>query len=168
VVRPVEDAYISRFMNKGWRVNVIQAGVNHGQHYCYDHQHAGSPEASLRAARSLRDAVLRINNLKPVLFNGNGYHRKNKANKYGMPGVTLTCAYHGNGEPRTVSWTARWTQDGSHVCKSFAITKHGYAGAWNKAVAMRLKKTGQPLVSKLVPLPERWLKEWMNLRDIEY
>lgn len=168
VVRKMEDAYISRFMGKGWRVNVIQAGIDHGQHYCYDHQHAGDPEASLRAARALRDAVLRINGLKPVIFDGNGFHRKNKANRFGVPGVSLGRIIDDHGNPRSVSWLARWTREGIHCSKGFSILKYGYEGAWSKALALRLEMTKQPPLERRAPEPEPWLKDWMLLRGLDY
>lgn len=122
----------------------------------------GSSEEALKAARIMRDAVLRVNELKPIMFNGNGYQLKNVRNPFGDAGVSLVSQYDKNGRRRCVMFVAKWTKDGEHFQRRFAITKYGYKEAWKMAWSLRSRMLNIHIPRKSAPPPPEWLAEWMK------
>lgn len=163
----IEDAYIHRFLGKGWRVYVQQGGVLYGQYYYYDHNYEGSSERALVAARIMRDAVLRVNNLKPIIFNGNGHVKFDSRNYFKHAGVSLVSQYE-DGRRRCVMFVSKWSKDGAVHSKRFSIRKYGYQNAWKMAWKLRSEMLNIPIPRKVAPPPPEWLEEWMKEKGCSY
>lgn len=104
--------------------------------YFADNAFGGETEA-LIAAKARRD----------VLFEGvappkpKRVRRTNTRNTSGAIGITLVREGAGS---NYFYWVAYWsTAQGQHR-KRFSVRKHGYLPAWEKALAYRTDKTGEP------------------------
>lgn len=75
----------------------------------------------------------------------------------GHAGVRLkwTCRH---GKIRSVNWEASISADGQKKKRSWAVLKHGYAGAWRLAEECRAGYDGSASPTEPPPMPE-WLKE---------
>ena len=112
-----------------------------------DRLHGGSRKAKF-AARKFRDDVFAASSL--FVPKTKASHSRHSTNSTGVIGVAFT-ARHTEGRPGQTSdqdtgylyWTACWSHAGKQHKRNFAVSKYGFVGAWEKAVAMRQKKSGR-------------------------
>lgn len=72
-----------------------------------------------------------------------------------------------DGQDHYANWEMVTMINGSVVTKTFSISRHGYQGAWKKALASRIKLTGQPVNATEPPEPDDRLKVWAKEHGID-
>ena len=68
------------------------------------------------------------------------------------------------GNPWSICWGAEWLVAGHRHRKTWAVSKHGYAGAWALAVEERARYDNLPSPKAPPPMP-KWVEEWLSLRS---
>ncbi|MEO8613869.1 MAG: AP2 domain-containing protein [Luteolibacter sp.] len=114
--------------SKGWLVRYTRDGQTYNEHVS-DSKY-GSPEASLDAARKLRDD---LRELFPPPSWQEFLAQSNKPES-GIHGVRRQGSRR---DGKNASWMARWSLNGEVTSKSFSVTKYGEEQAKQMAIAVR-------------------------------
>lgn len=89
---------------------------------------------------------------------------RGRPSKSGVCGVSLVSRKLRNGDLK-IDWEARWYEGGTPSGESFSVLRHGYRGAWKKALRARAKAVGKRVPRIDPPAPPKWLVKWINSRE---
>ncbi len=140
-----------------------------------DRLNGGRRQAKV-AARKFRDDVFATSSL--CVPKTKTAHANHSTNSTGVIGVSFT-ARHTEGRPGQTSdqdtgylyWTAYWSLAGKQQKRNFAVSKYGFIGAWEKAVALRQKKSGRiyspsEIQIGLLLCRDKWMR--LKAKGIDY
>jgi hypothetical protein len=152
---------------KGWTVRLYQKGDRSplASKFFSDSKYLSMADA-LDAAKIWRDQQVKIHHLDRYKHvDAPKAHFCNTRSKSGAVGVSLSFKSSSSGAIHAY-WIAKTVIANDINIKHWSIHRHGYKGAWKKAVDYRLKITGQPVTENKPPSPEERIVEWAREYDI--
>lgn len=151
------NRYIVRINEKTWRV-AVTVSRTHVIRKNFSDEENGGKEKALVAAIEHRDAVMLEHGI--VFRNGGRSKTTNTRNKTEAIGVSIIA--DNKTAPRVVTVVAKFMIDGKQHSAAFAVRRHGYAVAWQRAAIARRRHHPDAPIPMAPPEPPEWVVKWAN------